>query len=55
MFGLAIMVLGLALNLSACGKKEQLKRPDGSTYPRRYPPPAPPPPPAAVPTNPPSE
>ncbi len=34
-----ILMLGeLTFGLAACGKKESLKPPEGSTYPRRYPP-----------------
>ena len=28
----------LVLGVSACGKKEPLKPPEGATYPRQYPP-----------------
>lgn len=35
---LALLLADLALGLTACGKKEPLKPPEGSTYPRRYPP-----------------
>ncbi len=36
---LALLLADLTLSLAACGKKEPLKPPEGSTYPRRYPPP----------------
>ncbi|MBX7197953.1 MAG: hypothetical protein K1X51_01095 [Rhodospirillaceae bacterium] len=36
---LALLLADLTLGLAACGKKEPLKPPEGSTYPRRYPPP----------------
>lgn len=35
---LALLLGELAAGLAACGKKEPLKPPEGSTYPRRYPP-----------------
>ena len=35
----AILAIGLAATLAACGKKVPLKPPPGSTYPRQYPPP----------------
>ncbi len=33
---MAIVIAGM---LASCGKKEPLKQPAGSTYPRQYPPP----------------
>ena len=35
---LALLLTDMTLGLAACGKKEPLKPPEGSTYPRRYPP-----------------
>jgi len=37
----AVLAIGLAAALGACGKKMPLKPPPGSTYPRQYPPPKP--------------
>lgn len=37
---IALLALVLAGTLASCGKKEPLKQPAGSTYPRQYPPPA---------------
>jgi predicted small lipoprotein YifL len=39
-----LLVLGLALGTAACGKRGDLRMPDGETqeYPRQYPPPPPP-------------
>ncbi len=34
---LIALVIGLALPLAACGKKNQPEPPPGSTYPRTYP------------------
>jgi len=36
----ALLAIVIAGTLGACGKKEPLKPPPGSTYPRQYPPPA---------------
>jgi predicted small lipoprotein YifL len=36
---LVVLLADLTLGLAACGKKEPLKPPEGSTYPRHYPPP----------------
>ena len=38
LLALVLMLGELTLGLAACGKKEPLKPPEGSTYPRRYPP-----------------
>ena len=35
---LVLLLGGMTAGLAACGKKESLKPPEGSTYPRRYPP-----------------
>jgi hypothetical protein len=34
---LSLAVMALALALESCGKKEDVKSPQGSTYPRQYP------------------
>jgi hypothetical protein len=35
----AFLAFAIAGTLASCGKKEPLKPPPGSTYPRQYPPP----------------
>ena len=39
LLALVLLLTDLTMGLAACGKKEPLKPPEGSTYPRRYPPP----------------